>query len=442
MAVSLSISNSKTSVATSVDAADGDFVAELVWARHACLGSPLLAFLIVPLVHRYLLYVLYLEPVDSSWQFAQAFQSKSALAVAIAVAALPWLWLCGLKIGAKLTQSRFPWAVLFAIGGVLSLSVALSTPRATWFFVEWTKIRTPNPSFARNTLFWEQRNFEEIGNGATNVGLVGSSQTYQGFDLQQLHAECPQFTFEKNTLAGFGPMQYPFLADRLSERGFDIIVCQLSEFDFFREDFVPDNRLRWAASLDGTISVASTLTSDQQWANRGTLAEMTFASVVPLWRQRDHFRRTLFGYWWKKSDPPAASNHDTARLADAPGLEIAITYLKENVGHKSLVAANFKSFELFANRLQQQNVRMIVIEGLVHPQARAAYDTDDLQQKTRQRLITMAAEQNFQYFDQTQLPSFTAADFADAYHLNKTGRIRLSSFLASRLNTAHDNVSR
>ena len=46
-------------------------------------------------------------------------------------------------------------------------------------------------------------------------------------------------------------MQYPFLLERILERRFDVIVCQLSEFDFYREDVVPVSRLRWGAGERG-----------------------------------------------------------------------------------------------------------------------------------------------------------------------------------------------
>ena len=412
---------------------------ELRWAKRLCLLSPLLAVTTIPLVHRFLLWALFLKPVNAGWNVSQAVHSKTAIAVAVAVAAAPWLWLLGLKAESLLSRVRIPWAVVFALSVVIAGSVVLSTSRARWFFVEWAKVRTPNPSFARNTLFWEQRNFEHTQSpqATGKVGLVGSSQTYQGFDLQQLQMACPQLTFEKNCMAGFGPMQYPFLAERIRERGFATIVCQLSEFDFFREDTVPVGRLRWAASASGTKNLAAALTTGQQWQNRSALADIAFSSVVPLWRLRDHFRRTLFGYWWKKSDPRSDDHHQSRRLADAPALAEAIAYLQRNVGHKQLVEANFASFRTFAEQLQRQNVRLIVLEGQVHPQARIAYDTDNLHQKTREQLTEMAHQNNFTYVPDSGMPEFSADDFADAYHLDETGRSKLTEFLAAYLSTAN-----
>lgn len=291
--MSLSISSSESSpiVAGDTVASHGGSyrVAELRWAKRLCVLSPLLAVIAIPFLDHFLLGLLYLKPVESTWYVVAAFQSKPAIVLALALAAVPWLWLIGIKADSWLERSRIPWAVLFAIGALVVLGLLLGTTRARWFFVEWAKVRAPNPSFARNTLFWEQRNFEQTGfqdsrsereatesprkhswpQATGKVGLIGSSQTNQGFDLELLQADCPRHSFEKNCLAGFGPMQYSFLQERFDQRGFQTIVCQLSEFDFFREEAVPVERLRFAATLRGTLRIASTLTPKQQWENRG-----------------------------------------------------------------------------------------------------------------------------------------------------------------------------
>ncbi|WP_160168359.1 DUF1574 family protein [Novipirellula maiorica] len=330
---------------------------------------------------------------------------------------------------------RFPIAVVLAMGLLTLGGFLLSTTKATWYFVEWAKIRTPNPSFGRNTLFWEQRNFEQAGSpdAKTKVVIVGSSQPNQGFSLNWLEMACQDIRFEKNCLAGFGPMQYPFLNNRISERRPQIVVCHLSEFDFFREDAVPIERLRWAATLSGTKTVFQTLTAYQAWKNRGALGDLAFSSVIPYWRHRDHFRRTLFGYWWNKSESPKVDSDQPTPLAVSSTLDEAIFFLKKNIGRKELVEANFASFHCFAQQLKQQHVKLIVVEGQVHPNARRVYDTEHLQQETRMRLKAMATELEFVFFETNQMPTFTPADFADAYHLNDDGRRKLSDFLAEHL---------
>lgn len=364
-----------------------------------------------------------------------AVRSPRCLAVSSLVTAIPWVWLVGLRVSQSVCVRRMPVCALLAFLVLTIGGAVFHFARPTWFLVEWALVRTPNPSFARNTLFWEQRNFEQTGEGKgrCRVGLVGSSQTYQGFDLRQLESACPTLSFEKNCLAGFGPLQYPFLSRRIREREFDCIVCQLSEFDFFREDLVPVNRLRWAASPEGIRSLARCLTWGQFWQNRSEMGDLTLATVTPFWRLRDHFRRTIFSYWWAKNQP---IEHDdgVVRLADAASLQEAIVSLRQNVGEKNLVEANFAAFLSFALAVRSGGQRLVVVEGQVHPEARKSYDAGNWHEQAAIRLRQLAQECEFLWIGSEKMPPFTEAHFADAYHLNADGRQRLTSVLAAVLN--------
>ena len=231
-------------------------------------------------------------------------------------------------------------------------------------------------------------------------------------------------------------MQYPFLWERSQERQFNVIVCQLSEFDFYREDTLPVSRLRWASGMNGIKGLWSALTSSQRWDNRGDLADLCFAAHFPLWRHRDHFRRVATDYWWRKSATQStASKTGTGEvvLADAPGLTEAVLHLQQNVGQKKLVDANFRSFELFAAELKSRSIELVVIEGHVHPEARRAYDREGMQEKTRTALAKLAKQLDFPYIDQNHQPQFSEHDFGDAYHLNSSGRLKLTEILLSCL---------
>lgn len=400
--------------------------------------SPLIVIACVPVIHRYLMTVLYLQPAAESWDLSAAYRSRLSLGAALMIPACLGVWWIGLKLQPLLDRSRIPWAAVLTVIAIPICSLPFHSSRITWFFVEWVIPRTPNPSFARNTLFWEQRNFESVGadKAAINIGLVGSSQTYQGFDLEVLKLNLPNDRFEKNCLAGFGPMQYPFLLDRIHERQFDLMVCQLSEFDFYREDTVPVSRLRWGASDRGVAALCAELSGSERWSNRGELADLWFAAHVPLWRQRDHIRRTVLDYWWKKSNPQINHSISEVALADAPGLAEAIEHLQQNVGQKKLVNANFRCFEFFAATLKARGIRLLVLEGQVHPDARKAYDVSGMQAKTRQSLQAMSETHEFRFVDRSAQPRFTADDFADAYHLNTQGRKSFTNFLVQLLKSA------
>ena len=412
-----------------------DYSTERRFVNRMLLISPAIAAVLVPVIHRWLLTILYLKQPTQQWSFTAAYSSPICLAAAACLPLFLVVWRLGIWIQPQLDRSRIPWAALITLLAIPACCVPFANTRLTWFFVEWALPRTPNPSFARNTLMWEQRNFETTGaaSGSRTIGLVGSSQMNQGADLKMLAEAFPEDRFRKNCLAGFGPMQYSFLQNRLSENSFDTILCHLSEFDFFREDSVPVSRLRWASDSNGIRRLWTALSPEDRWNNRGELADLWFAAQLPLWRHRDHFRRVFSDYWWKTTNTAAGS--DTAeRLADAPALQEAIGFLRLNVGQRKLVETNFRMFEQFADSCQQKDVRLIVVEGLVHPEARAAYDDGArMQTMTRDRLSAMAEKFRFTWIPQNALPEFVAADFADAYHLNESGRSKFTQFLVTQL---------
>ena len=111
----------------------------------------------------------------------------------------------------------------------------------------------------------------------------------------------------------------------------------------------------------------------------------------------------------------------------------AVSSLQNNVGRKELVDVNFRCIEQFVTRLKEQGIRLIVLEGQMQPKIRPLYDRDGLQQETRSRLSAMADSMGFEYLPQHKLPALTNEDFADPYHLNATGRHKLSTFLTSYL---------
>lgn len=403
---------------------------ERLWACRACWWSPALGATAWLIAARYLLVAVYLQSAEWKW--------KPALAVGILVFFLPWLWLAGLQWQRRWWNgwhASIPVAAILAAGFVIAANIPWQIAPVRWFFVEWAKVRTSNPSFARNTLFWEQRNFESAGIAREpnhRLGLVGSSQVYQGFDLQKLANDLPGWSVEKACLAGFGPLQYALLQDRLDEREFHVVVTIWSEFDIFRDDIVPTNRLRWGSSPSGVFRVARAVkTPALLWENRSEFADLEFAAWVPVWRERDHLRRVLFGYWWNVSQPTTSPDARPI-LAESSGLAEALNHLHQHVYRTKLVDANFRALAGFAQSLRAHRTKLVVLEGVLHPAASAVYD-QEFRRETRQRLQDLAAQEQFHYISAADLPEFTTTEFADAYHVNELGRARMSAVLARYL---------
>jgi len=439
------------------------------WAWQLCRVSPVVGLIVWALSVRYLLYVLYLTPGTMSW--SQGFRWKPAILLGVVSALLPWVWYGSIRLQgvweSRVRVSRLPFAAILSLVWVGLICQAITHERGLWFLVEWAKVRTPNPSFARNTLFWEVQEFERRSTSQTPesvTGLVGSSQMYQGTDLDILARDCPGTAFEKNCLAGFGPIQYPWLEERLASRGFGRIVCWLSEFDFFRDDELPANRLRWSATFSGcnrlwvaadrplldartrwaAIAQGSNWVAqtDDHWDWRATYADLTFAAFVPVWRERDHIRRAAFHYWWNSATP---SKHQLEPVLDhSADWDLARENLQRNIGRKRLVELNFAAFRLFAQRMNASGIELIVCEGTTDPRVTSAYDSQ-YRIETRKRLAAMSKDVGFTYLDCDQLPQFTESDFADPYHLNGRGRTRFSEFLARSIrrhmnrSAAHDD---
>ncbi len=413
---------------------------ERFWAWRACLASPLLALVVWGLAARYLLFVLYLKPPTPLASLTDALFWKPSLGLGVLTFAAPWCWWASTRWTCG--RGRFPWSALLAVVAVAGFCVALDQPRLKWFFVEWCLIRTPSSSFARNTLKWEQRQFERTSSrtpSAPLVRLVGSSQIYQGTDLAVLESALPDVVWEKNCLAGFGPLQYPWLLEVLLDPPPRMVVCWLSEFDFFREDELPVNRLRWASTSSGvarlytavnwpTVDISErtkALTDGRnwpddisdQWSLRCGYTDLEVAALVPLWRERDHFRQVFFHYWQDLSNPAEARSATEPQLAESAGMEQARISLGNNVGRKRLVDANFDAFAQFARELSSRGITLLVCEGTTHPDATVVYDPE-LRNETRRRLQQLSETTDFQYLDESQLPRLTRDEFVDPYHLN------------------------
>ncbi len=412
------------------------FEREQRWTLWLCRLSPLLFLLLLPIGSYLLLPILFLQPID--WEavsIRSLFDSKSLL-LATSVSALPWIWRWTLLLESRVRSSNWPVALLLSLLLIVVANIGLTQPRIRWFFVEWAKIRTPNPSFARNTLFWEQREFgsKSLAKFPTKrIALVGSSQMFQSTDLDLLAQSNDRW--EKQCLAGFGPMQYPWLIERILERQPNVVVCWLSEFDFYREDAVPTSRLQWAATNQRCLQLFGTLSPTQRWQNRGEFADLSLAANIPVWRHREHLRRTLLNYWWNVSRPPAGVDDNAIILAESANLQASIENLRTNVRRTTFVEVNFRSFAQFATELRQHNIELIVFEGQLHPDTVVAFDAA-YHREVNDRIAQLAHQHDFRYVANHELLRLTADDFADGYHTNLSGRSKWSTYLSTTV-TSH-----
>jgi len=417
-------------------------------AGRLSLVLPVIAVILTPLVAKYLLTIVFLKPTEPGWNSWQAWHWTPSILLAAAILAAPLAWLVALQLEKRrrhrIRSPGMPTAAILSIVMIVLSSLLFVHPRLRWFYVEWAKVRTPNPSFARNTLFWQNEDFPQAGeptSAVRRISLVGSSRVYQGIDQLLLAKLLPESFVEKMCLAGFGPMQYLALVDRVISHEPTQVVLWLSDFDLYREDTLPTGRLRWCASWENTTELAALLTPQQKWENRSALADLAFAAAMPWWREREHLRRTAFGYWWNVSVPTGSDSPEAVPvLARSAGLEEALTYLRRNVRRTTMVEANYQAIAGFAQHLRGRGTELVVFEGLLHPRAARACKPE-LREEARRRLAGMADEVGFQFVASEAMPAFGEDCFGDAYHLNKQGRERFTKYLAVYLRKASDEES-
>lgn len=402
-------------------------------------AAPLFVLAISPWIDQYALSLIYLKPPKPSIEWNALLRSNVVWGVFALSILFPMLALLGnrLYLAFFARFNQFPLAAILAFVTVWGISFSLEHPRVRWFFCEWTKVRTENPSFARNKLFWEKRDFETSlsNNDRPVVKLVGSSQVYQGIDLAQLSREASAWNFEKNCMAGMGPQQYLAFLPRILERNPKAVVMYLSAFDLFRDDELSTDRLRWGMTPGGLRLLVQQMEPDELVDNREQVADISFATINPLWRNRDHFRRALFYYWWDFATPKVPTTEQSAVpvLAVSSGLDEAKLSLRNNVRKTKLWDLNRRSLQKIADELRQRGIELIVLEGTLEPSALEVIPSE-LRQEATAQLRELAELEKFQFVPRTDQPELDASRWADAYHLDEKGRAEFSAFLAAYIN--------
>jgi len=255
-----------------------------------------------------------------------------------------------------------------------------------------------------------------------NIIVMGSSQIGSAVDTRMLQKLLHGETVERYIAPGFGILQYQMSKDGLMGLHPKIVVCWLSEFDTFRGDIIPANRLKYTVTLSGLVQLVSLLGIRETWNNRSELADLTASSFLQLWRDRDLLR------------PLILAEKGELRPANQLSRDNHIRKLKETIHRSKLLDINFASFALFAGEMKQQGVELYLLEGITNPMAMTSYDPDGrFRLESRHRFQEMANEIGFHYMTREQMPRVTVSDFSDATHLNHFYRDRFTRFLAGYL---------
>ena len=376
--------------------------------------------------------ILYLQPPSDG---GNSWFTKMGCVVGVAVVFAVVLWWITLRISKRLST---PWqrSCSFLLAGivVLGANVAISHPRLAFAFQESVKSRAPQLSYARNIVFMQQ-NLATPKTDSTRlrIGLVGSSQINLGVNSDQLSTVLDADVV-KFCLPGMVPLQYQALADSIAEQDLDVVVCWLSEFDFFREQNVPASRLRWSSTRRNVAALSQLLSRRQLWENRANLADLCTASCAPTWTQRELFQLLAKRFWWRfdseEESMTDAEKQIGAKIADQ---EKGVQNARKNIKRTDLLDVNFLAFADFHRTVTRNGATLLVLEGETHPETMQAYPAE-YRAETRERLTSMSEELEFElvHADRRQV-QFSAEDWIDAVHLNKDATRRLTECVASNV---------
>jgi len=365
---------------------------------------------------------------------AEFFRSRLGLAAAAATSMCPVIWFLALRLTPRSrTVESYSAVVLTAV--LVSLSgVFLATPQVQTVICNLVLLRSPHLDFARN-IAWTKLLLLQVPQTerTLRIGLVGSSQINLAVDEKRLSEQVQGSDVRKFCLPGMVPLQYAGLIEDLERQKLDVIVCWLSEFDFFRETGLPVDRLRWCGTRKSNIRFARLLGPKLCWENRAGFADLTSAAGSTCWRDREILQMLIFRFWWH-SDPRfvIATPEELkvgARLADR---EQGLQNLRENVMRTPLLEANFDAFRMFASSCIAAGSTLIVVQGECEPDAMRVYDPS-FRDETHSRLRQMSGELQFVYSDAKSRVDLSSSDWADSLHLNSDGRQKFTLWLSDEI---------
>jgi len=405
---------------------------EILFVKRLSILIPLCVLASVPFLKSFFSYLVNLQ-VPKEWMRLGSIFEPKTLIVAAFFSVVPLLWAMCLKAERrffKIIGHGQPVATIGAVLFVIMVCGLFRWHRVNWFFLEAVKVRAEEFSYPRSAAFWKRQTMDSLRRADNNnLILVGSSQMNFAVDSDLLSSEFANLIPIKKCLPGFGIMQYLMSAPEILSYHPDIVICWISEFDTHREDRIPANRLRYFPDLKQLWYLLQTLQPIDLWKNRSQLADIGFAGIIPLWKERDSMTLLLKNFWWP------SSSRLTEKTSNAKDTEIVKQRenLVRSVRRTELVEANFKAFRYFASLMVSKRIKLIVFEGKTNPMVSAAYNPA-FREETREQLRLMASEIGFTYVPESEMPRFTPDDYTDAYHLNKSARAQFTTFLVEYIN--------
>ncbi len=341
-----------------------------------------------------------------------------ALVGALVGAILPAVWALGWRVRA--TWGRVVLAVALVVAAAEGLLLQPTVQTALWLAAR-ARLEA-DQSFMREVCY--VRLEETVGRSDERpaVILVGSSQVLNGVDAALLRQVVYPIPVIRRAMFGMTPLKALAMHAYMPFRAGDTCVQYLSEFDFTNQEAFPFAWLRpygsWKTAPD-VLRCLSWRVTVRHWRE---VIDYLMAATTEWWRARDALNRIVFRFGV------------TARSADAGhegGAQLDPAMAAEQArGDLRFEAAEWAAFQRLAQRLEAQQVALLVFEGDVNPtiysdQRRRA------KQAVRERLEEFLATGTGRYVSrEEQALDLEASDWRDMTHLGRSGREKLTRRIA------------
>jgi hypothetical protein len=256
------------------------------------------------------------------------------------------------------------------------------------------------------------------------VVLAGNSQLYTEIDPRLLNVELAPRVFSTELhSSGNRGFDFLFLDRKLAGQKVDVIVCYLSEVNFFLHELGPSFPLFFGFR---NVPEFFRFGGKVQWSPRA-LGYGLLGDLLPVFRLRDACAQRLIGnrmlYLGVLSDDSGA--------AAGPKEDVhqrAAQFVKGDQSEFQMAA-----FEGFVARCAAENRKLLLCCGQVNPLLHAQLDPVLRPQMVDLLRRLAATYPNVRLLDERELPTQTPDEYLDFTHVNRAGQIRFTEAIRPAL---------
>lgn len=355
------------------------------------------------------------SPFPFQWQ--RIFSLRAGL-LALGLLAIPALWRLGLN-----AKRQGYLGIPLGLLAVLAVEFLLRTPFAQGPLWLAAQARLDADQwYMREVCYVRLEEAAGRKNNRPSVVLMGSSQMLHGVDDHRLRELLNPKPVIRRSMYGLTPLKALAMSAYVPFQADDVCVQYLSEFDFTNQEDFPCDWFRPYASwttLPDVLKCVSASVCIERWRD---VVDYALAATFESWRARDFLGEIVFRFWKN------------------PGTSMAVAHAPESVDAAARMraglrnsAAEHRAFRIFALKLAEREVKLLVFEGDVNP---ALHSPERLQAKAevRRELTCFSDLKGYRYVSRDEQNLALGPDlWRDMTHLNPIGRDLLTRRMALEL---------